>query len=44
MFPVDGANSRNYTTPALQFSQTYWVRVTNGCGTADSNSATITVH
>lgn len=44
MFPVNGATSRSFTTPPLQFSQTYWVRVTNPCGTADSNSATVTVH
>jgi hypothetical protein len=43
-FPVDNATSRTFTTPALQSTETYWVRVSNGCGTADSNAATITVH
>ncbi len=43
-FPLDNAASRTFTTPALQGNETYWVRVSNGCGTADSNAATITVH
>jgi hypothetical protein len=42
-FPVDGATGRQFTTPALTNTETYWVRVSNPCGTADSNAATITV-
>lgn len=38
-----GSSSTMYTTPALSSSTDYWVRVTNTCGTADSNTATITV-
>lgn len=43
-FPVTGATNREFTTPALQNSETYWVRVSNSCGTSDSNPATVTVH
>jgi hypothetical protein len=42
-FPVANATDRILTTPALTGSHTYWVRVTNACGTADSNPATVTV-
>jgi hypothetical protein len=42
-FPVINATGRQLTTGPLQFSQTYWVRVTNNCGTADSNPATVNV-
>ena len=38
-----GTNSSNYTTPALTQSRSYWVRVTNEAGSADSNTATISV-
>jgi len=38
-----GTNSSSYTTPALSTTTSYWVKVTNGCGTANSNTATITV-
>jgi len=41
--PINGAASSNYTTPALTQTTTYWVRVINTCGSADSNAATITV-
>jgi hypothetical protein len=41
--PVSGASSASYTTPALTQTTSYWVRVTNSCGNADSNTATITV-
>lgn len=40
--PVNGATSSSlHVTPLATTS--YWVRVTNGCGTAASNAATITV-
>lgn len=38
-----GAGTPGYTTPALTVTTAYWVRVTNACGTADSEAATITV-
>ena len=38
-----GTNSNQYKTPALQTTTTYWVRVTNACGTENSNAAVITV-
>lgn len=42
-FPIAGATSASYTTPALTSSTEYWVRVTNPCGSTDSNSAMVTV-
>jgi hypothetical protein len=42
--PVNGANSQSFTTPALQNSTSYWVRITNNCGTADSAAATVAVN
>jgi hypothetical protein len=41
--PVDGAISSSFTTPALTTTTSYWARATNAAGTADSNSATVTV-
>jgi PKD repeat protein len=38
-----GTNSASFTTPALTTTKSYWVRVTGGCGTANSNTATITI-
>jgi hypothetical protein len=38
-----GTNSASFTTPALTVTKTYWVKVTGGCGSANSNAATITV-
>jgi hypothetical protein len=38
-----GATSSSYTTPALTQTTSYWVRMTNSCGSADSNTAIITV-
>jgi Ig-like domain-containing protein/matrixin len=37
------SSSKSFTTPPLNATTTYWVRVTNACGTANSNLATITV-
>ncbi len=42
--PVTGATSASYTAPALTTTTTYWVRVSNAAGTADSGTATITVN
>ncbi|MEO7910394.1 MAG: lamin tail domain-containing protein, partial [Roseiflexaceae bacterium] len=41
--PIGGATSSSYTTPALSATTSYWVRVSNSAGTADSATATITV-
>jgi hypothetical protein len=41
--PIPGATSPTFTTPALTVTTTYWVRVTNPVGTANSTTATITV-
>ncbi len=38
-----GTDSASFTTPALTVSTSYWVRVSNAGGTADSATATITV-
>jgi hypothetical protein len=38
-----GTNSATFTTPVLNATKSYWVRVTGGCGTASSNAAVITV-
>jgi len=41
--PVIGATSATMITPALSATTSYWVRVSNGYGSADSATATITV-
>ena len=38
-----GGNASTFTTPPLTATTSFWVRVTNACGTADSAAATITV-
>ncbi len=38
-----GTNSASFTTPALTTQASYWVRVSNAEGTADSNTATISI-
>jgi DNA/RNA endonuclease G (NUC1) len=38
-----GTNSSSFTTPALTATTSYWVRVSNGSGSADSATAVITV-
>ena len=38
-----GTNSASFTTPALTTATNYWVRVTNTFGTANSNTAAITI-
>ena len=42
--PIAGATSSSYTTPALTATASYWVLVSNGCGNANSVTATITVN
>ena len=41
--PITGATSSTYTTAALAASASFWVRVTNLCGSADSATAVVTV-
>jgi hypothetical protein len=41
--PVLNANQASFTTPLLIDSVAYWVRVTNDCGTIDSQSARLIV-
>ncbi len=38
-----GSDSSSFTTPSLSVSTQYWVRVSNGCGHSDSNTATISL-
>lgn len=41
-FPIAGATSATYTTPAITTPSDFWVRVSNACGSTDSWTATIT--
>ncbi|MEZ4705573.1 MAG: choice-of-anchor Q domain-containing protein [Caldilineaceae bacterium] len=41
--PISGATSASFTTPALTGDASYWVRVSNPAGSADSATATVTV-
>lgn len=41
--PVGGATSSSFTTAALTATTSYWVRATNSEGSADSETATVTV-
>jgi photosystem II stability/assembly factor-like uncharacterized protein len=41
--PVAGATSRTFTTPALDTTTSYWVKVSNTCGFVGSATATVTV-
>ncbi|RPI72889.1 MAG: hypothetical protein EHM45_21560 [Desulfobacteraceae bacterium] len=38
-----GADNASFSTPALTQTTSYWVRVSNGAGQADSSTAAITV-
>jgi hypothetical protein len=40
--PIAGATSSTFTTPAINSTQEFWVRVSNACGAIDSNTAQIT--
>jgi hypothetical protein len=42
-FPVANATSATFTTGALQNTTQYWVRVANGCGSVDSQAATLLI-
>jgi hypothetical protein len=41
--PIGGATGSSYTTPALTSTTSYWVRVSNGTATADSNTAMVII-
>src|SRR6266849_3409595 len=41
--PVLNANQASFTTPLLLNSTSYWVRITNDCGTIDSASAQLNI-
>ena len=41
--PIPGATAPAYMTPALWANQEYWVRISGGCGTLDSATATVAV-
>jgi hypothetical protein len=41
-FPIAGATSSTFTTPAVTAPTDFWVRVTNACGAIDSTAATVT--
>jgi hypothetical protein len=41
--PIVGATTSSLATGALTSTTSFWVRVANGCGSADSATATITV-
>jgi hypothetical protein len=41
--PIGGATSADYTTPQLYASTSFWVRISNGCGSSDSDTASVTV-
>src|SRR5205807_983738 len=40
--PVSGATSATFNTPAITTTKKYWVKVGNGCGTADSATIVLT--
>jgi Zn-dependent metalloprotease len=40
--PVGGATSSSFTTGSIYQTTSYWVRVSNACGSADSVTATVT--
>jgi hypothetical protein len=40
--PIPNSDSPTFTTPAILFPSSYWVQVTNNCGTANSETAFIT--
>ena len=40
-FPISGATQSTFQTPAITTPTEFWVRVTNGCGSRDSATATV---
>jgi hypothetical protein len=41
--PVPGATAEAFTTPTLRSNKSYWIRVSNAAGAANSQTATIAV-
>lgn len=41
-FPLAGGTEKSFTTSSINDTSYYWVRVYNACGSADSQTATIT--
>ncbi len=41
--PIEGATTAEYTTPALASSRSFWLQANNASGTANSNTAVVTV-
>jgi len=41
--PIAGATSGAFVTPAISSTTNFWVRITNPLGSADSNTATLSV-
>lgn len=41
--PIAGASAASYTTPPLTGDASFWVRVSNACGSTDSRTAAVTV-
>jgi hypothetical protein len=42
-FPLAGGTSSTFTTSALNDTSSYWVRITNPCGSVNSQTATVNV-
>ncbi len=42
--PIPNSNSPAYTTPPINVFSEFWVRITDACGTADSQTAIVTPH
>lgn len=40
-FPISGATGATFLTPAVNDATSYWVRVTNNCGSVDSYGAVV---
>ena len=42
--PIANSNSPNFTTPPINTTQEFWVRISDACGVIDSQTATIIPH
>jgi hypothetical protein len=40
--PINGATNSTFQTPPITTVKSFWVKVTNGCGSASSNTITLT--
>lgn len=40
--PIPNSNTADFTTPAINSVQEFWVRISNACGTVESQTATVT--